>query len=150
MVYERLARDGFTRLGENWGTQRNLGTRKLQVACEGDDGWGRQFSRRHPLLKLRYAGYLEHGYTFAFWLDEYPELLAGASWANWDCNGCLWVARPGGQFSGAPPGRCFPIRVETIGWKKLSLARCREMSPTITSDRPRISGRWPQPQRPGG
>jgi hypothetical protein len=35
------------------------------VACDGDDG------------------YLEHGYTFAFRLDAYPDLLAGASWANW-------------------------------------------------------------------
>jgi hypothetical protein len=65
------------------------------VAREGHDGWGRQCSRRHPLLKVRYAGYLEHGYTFAFRLDTYPELLDGASWANWDCNDNLWVARPG-------------------------------------------------------
>jgi hypothetical protein len=95
VVYERLARDGFRRLGDNWGTDQYLATRKLQVRREGDDGWGRQFSRRHPLLKVRYVGYLEHGYTFAFHFDEYPELLAGASWANWDCNGELWVARPG-------------------------------------------------------
>jgi hypothetical protein len=32
---------------------------------------------------------------FNFWLDEYPELLANASWANWGSNGDLWVARPG-------------------------------------------------------
>jgi hypothetical protein len=95
VVYERLARDGFVRLGENWGTDRNLGTRRLQVARDGDDGWGRQPSRRHPLLIARYIGYLEHGYTFAFQLDSYPGLLDGASWANWDCNGSLWVARPG-------------------------------------------------------
>ncbi|HEU5102546.1 MAG TPA: hypothetical protein VFU22_26160 [Roseiflexaceae bacterium] len=95
VVYERLARDGFRRLGENWGTQHNLGTRKLQVACEGDDGWGWRFSGRYPMLKARYIGYLEHGYTLAFWFDEYPNLLTGASWANWDCNGNLWVARPG-------------------------------------------------------
>jgi hypothetical protein len=44
---------------------------------------------------LRYAGYLEHGYTFAFELDAYPDLLDGASWANWDCNGNRWVARLG-------------------------------------------------------
>ena len=31
----------------------------------------------------------------AFWLDEHPELLADATWANWDCDGALWVARPG-------------------------------------------------------
>jgi hypothetical protein len=95
VVYERLERDGFKRLGDNWGKERNLGTRKLQIACDGDDGWGRQVARRHPMLKVRYIGYLEHGYTFAFWFDEYPDLLAGASWANWDCNGDLWVARPG-------------------------------------------------------
>jgi hypothetical protein len=110
VVYERLARDGFTRLGENWGTQRNLGTRQLQVACEGDDGWGRRPSRRHPLLILRYAGYLEHGYTFAFTLDAYPNLLDGASWANWDCNGNLWVARPGlvEQYTLSDLGRGTP------------------------------------------
>jgi len=95
VVYERLDRDGFVRLGENWGTERNLGTRKLQVACDGDDGWGRQVARRAPMLKVRYSGYLEHGYTFAFWFDQYPGLLDSASWANWDCNGDLWVARPG-------------------------------------------------------
>jgi hypothetical protein len=47
------------------------------------------------MLKVRFAGYLEHGYTFDFWFDEYPELLADASWANWDSVGALWVARPG-------------------------------------------------------
>jgi len=95
VIYERLERDGFTRLGDNWGRQQILGTRKYQVACEGDDGWGRQFSRRHPTVKVRYAGYLEHGYTFVIWLDEHPRLLDGASWANWDVNGELWVAWPG-------------------------------------------------------
>jgi len=29
------------------------------------------------------------------WLDEHPRLLDGASWANWDVNGELWVAWPG-------------------------------------------------------
>lgn len=102
VVYERLARDGFQRLGESWGTERNLGTRKLQVARDGDDGWGRRFRRGGPTLKIRYAGYLEHGYTFAFWLDEHPGLLDGASWANWDVNGDLWVARPGVVEAYAP------------------------------------------------
>jgi hypothetical protein len=50
---------------------------------------------------VRYAGYLEHGYTFTFWFEDYPTLLAEASWANWDVDGTLWVARPGvvEQFS---------------------------------------------------
>lgn len=95
VVYERLQRDGFTRLGDNWGAKRKLEGRQYRVAWEGDDGWGRQCSPRQPVLKVRYVGYLEHGYTFAFWLDEHPGLLDGASWANWDCNGDLWVARPG-------------------------------------------------------
>lgn len=95
VLYERLERDGFKRLGENWGVHQVLGTRRYQVVCHGDDGWGRQYSRRHPMLKIRYSGYLEHGYTFQFWFDEYPELLANASWANWDSEGDLWVARPG-------------------------------------------------------
>ncbi len=95
VVYERLRRDGFTRLGDNWGTDRVLEGRRYRVAREVDEGWGRQFSPRHPVLKVRYVGYLEHGYTFAFWLDEHPGLLDGVSWANWDCNGDLWVARPG-------------------------------------------------------
>ncbi len=95
VVYERLQRDGFRRLGDDWGADRVLEGRRYRVAHEGDDGWERQFSPRHPTLKVRYVGYLEHGYTFAFWLDEHPGLLDGASWANWDCNGDLWVARPG-------------------------------------------------------
>ena len=95
VLYERLHRDGFMRLGDSWGTERKLNGRQYRVACDGDDGWGWQFSPRHPALKLRYAGYLEHGYTFAFWFDEHPGLLDGASWASWDVNGDLWVARPG-------------------------------------------------------
>jgi hypothetical protein len=95
VLYERLERDGFRRLGPNWGTDQRLPARRLQVARLGDDGWSRQFSARHPELKVRYVGYLEHGYTFAFWFDEDPELLADASWANWDTGGSLWVARPG-------------------------------------------------------
>ena len=40
-------------------------------------------------------GYLTHGYTFAFALEGFPELLDDAAWATWDVNGSLWVARPG-------------------------------------------------------
>lgn len=95
VAYECLHRDGFVRLGEEWGQRRKLPGPRYQVATDGDQGWGRQPTRRHPMLKVRYAGYLEHGYTFAFWFDDYPGLLDGASWANWDINGNLWVARPG-------------------------------------------------------
>ena len=46
-------------------------------------------------MKVRYIGYLEHGYTFAFWFDEHPGLLDGARWATLDVHGTLWIARPG-------------------------------------------------------
>ncbi len=95
VLYERFARDGFARLGENWGERKQLGTRQYQVACNGDDGWGSRPSRRHPELAVRFIGYLEHGYTFAFSLEDYPDLLKGATWATWDSKGNLWVARPG-------------------------------------------------------
>lgn len=95
VLYERLQRDGFTRLGENWGKQRKLDTDTHQVECIGDDGWGRRPSRRHPQLTARFIGYLVHGYTFAFSLDEHPDLLQGARWATWDVHDQLWVAWPG-------------------------------------------------------
>lgn len=95
VVYERLERDGFVRLGDDWGADRKLGGRQYRIARDGDAGWGRRFARGGPTLKVHYAGYLEHGYTFVFWMDEHPGLLDGASWANWDVNGSLWVARPG-------------------------------------------------------
>jgi hypothetical protein len=75
VLFERLRRDGFRRFE--------------------DETWSRQPTARHPELRVRYAGYLQHGYTFAFWIDANPDLLAEASWANWDASGALWVARPG-------------------------------------------------------
>lgn len=95
VLYPRLQRDGFQRLGPHWGEQRRLPTASYRVAVEGDDGWGSRPTRRHPMLKLRFVGYLEHGYTFAFWLDEHPGLLDGSTWACWDSGGDLWVTRPG-------------------------------------------------------
>lgn len=95
VIYERLERDGFKRLGDNWGKKERQATRQYQVATVGDDGWGHRFSRRHPTLKVRSVGYLTSGYTFQFWLDEHADLLEGATWANWDTDGNLWAARPG-------------------------------------------------------
>jgi hypothetical protein len=95
VIYERFERDGLQRLGENWGKREKLATRDHQVACHGDDGWGRRAWRGGPELKVRFLGYLKHGYTFSFSLDEHPGLLEGASWATWDASGNLWVARPG-------------------------------------------------------
>jgi hypothetical protein len=95
VVYERFERDGFTRVGDNWGEHRKLGTTRYQVECIGDDGWSRRPSRKHPALTVRFAGYLAHGYAFSFALDEHPHLLEGAQWATWDASANLWVAWPG-------------------------------------------------------
>jgi hypothetical protein len=96
VIYERLERDGFVRVGDNWGTpEERQGARKYTVDCHGDDGWRLRYSRRHPALHVHYLGYLEHGYTFAFSLAEYPGLIDDAAWAAWDANGSLWVARNG-------------------------------------------------------
>ena len=95
VVYERLERDGFTRLGKNWGEQRKLKTRTYQIECVGDDGWSRRPSRKHPELSVRFVGYLAHAYTFSFALSEHPHLLEGARWATWDASANLWVAWPG-------------------------------------------------------
>jgi len=92
VIYARLRRDGFVRRGGNWGEAARLPTKTYQVAQYRDDGW---VSQRYRQLTVRYVGYLQHGYTFAFSLDDYPGLLDGASWATWDACGQLWVARPG-------------------------------------------------------
>jgi hypothetical protein len=99
----RFERDGFKRLGGNWGEMQRLASPEYQVACVGDDGWHRRVSARHPELQARYLGRIIAAGTgantstqvFAFKLNEYPELLSGATWATWDIGGDLWVARPG-------------------------------------------------------
>jgi hypothetical protein len=95
VFYGRLERDGFTRLGDNWGKEKKLPSRTYQIACHGDDGWGHRYSPRHPELRVRYLGYLNSAHTFAYSLDAHPNLLDGASCATWDTDGNLWVARPG-------------------------------------------------------
>jgi len=95
VLYRRFERDGFRRLGDNWGEERKLDTARYEIACIGDDGWGNRPSRSHPELQVRYLGYLRSADTFAFTLDEHPQLLSDANWATWDATGHLWVARPG-------------------------------------------------------
>jgi hypothetical protein len=94
-IYLKLERDGFERLGTNWGKEERIKEPSYRVICAGDDGYGKRPSIHHPQLKVRYLGYSEHGYRFAFSLDEHQELVEGASWATWNVNGNLWVARPG-------------------------------------------------------
>jgi hypothetical protein len=95
IIYERFERDGFVRLGDNWGTEVRIPGKSYRIAVAGDDGWGLRVSRKFPQLHVRYIGYLGHGYTFAFTLDTFAGLLETATWANWDVLGNLWVARPG-------------------------------------------------------
>jgi hypothetical protein len=95
VIYGRFERDEFRRLGNNWGKEQKLATGTYQVACVGDDGWGRRPSRGYPELQVRYLGYMDHGHKFGFTLDEYPHIGEGVTWTTWDSGGNLWVARPG-------------------------------------------------------
>ena len=95
VIYGRLERDGFARLGPNWGEEQTFTTPTFHVPCNGDDGWGRRPAPGYPELQLYYIGFFNSGFRFAITLDEYPELLAGADWATWDAGNNLWVAKPG-------------------------------------------------------
>ena len=90
VIYGRFERDGFTRLGSNSGEEQTLTSPTYH-----DDGWGRRPARRYPEFQLRYRGHFNNGFNFAITLDEYPNLLDGASWATWDSGNNFWVARPG-------------------------------------------------------
>jgi hypothetical protein len=95
ILYRRLERDGFVRLGPQRGISTQVPGRSYTVVHTGDDGWGLRPSGRLPQLSVRYTGYVDGREIFVFALDEHPALLEGASWANWDCLGSLWVAWPG-------------------------------------------------------
>lgn len=94
VIFARFERDGFERLGDNWGDEQEFNTPRFHVVCTGDDGWGRRPARGYPELQVRYVGYFS-GLRFAFTLEEYPYILEGASWVTWDSGNNLWVARPG-------------------------------------------------------
>jgi hypothetical protein len=97
VLYPRWIRDGWRRRGENYGTDRRIqDSKKYRVACDGDDGWEIQPSRRHPLLTVRYIGYLDHGYTFRYALEGYPDLIDDqVDSACWDAHGNLVFSRNG-------------------------------------------------------
>ena len=95
VIYGRFERDGFARLGDNWGDEQQFTTPNYHVVCTGDDGWGRRPGRVYPELQVRYMGFFDSAFRFAFTLDEYPHIVEGASWATWDSGKKLWVARPG-------------------------------------------------------
>jgi hypothetical protein len=95
LIYERWSRDGFKRLGPNWGEEETFDGYPYRVVCTGDDGWGHRPSCQHPRLEVRYLGFFDSGARYAFSLDEFPAVVEGASWVTWDSTGNLWVARPG-------------------------------------------------------
>lgn len=96
VIYSRFARDGFARLGDNWGTEEKAAEKDYRVLRIGDDGWGIRPGRGYPMLQVRYLGYLgAASHTFGFTLEEHPQIVEGASWVTWDCGRTLWVARPG-------------------------------------------------------
>lgn len=97
VLYPRMERDGWNRAGP-FGKERELkNAKKYTVICEGDSGWRFQPTTSHPCLSCFYRGYLEHGRTFEFSLEGYPDLLdQRVDWATWDSVGQLIVARSGG------------------------------------------------------
>lgn len=97
VLYQRLKRDRWKRAGPFGQERRVKGTKKFMILHENDAGWYRRPTPEHPTLRVFYRGYLEHGRTFEFRLDEYPGLLdEKVEWATWDCLGQLLVARTGG------------------------------------------------------
>ena len=94
VMLARFERDGYQRLGDNWGVEQEFKTPRFHVVCTGDDGWGRRPASGYPELQVRYVGYFS-GLRFAFTLDEYSHIVEGASWVTWDSWNNLWVARPG-------------------------------------------------------
>jgi len=97
VLYPRLERDGWMRAGDNYGKNVKVeNSKNYIVKCENDDGWYWQPSRNHPRLKMYYRGFLEHGYTFEFKLDEYPDVLdSTVDSATWDFLGNLVFAKQG-------------------------------------------------------
>lgn len=96
VLYQRMERDGWMRVGP-FGKLRKLpDTRKYRVECVKDPGWSWQPSRRHPVLRAYFLGYFGKGREFLFNLPEYPAILdAKVQWACWDSQGSLLVARDG-------------------------------------------------------
>ena len=95
VIYARFERDGFVRLGDNWGEEEEFKKPRYHVVCTGDDGWGRRPADGYPELQVRYLGFRGGQFEFVFTLDEHAEALKGANWATWDVANNLWVARPG-------------------------------------------------------
>lgn len=118
VLYPRLARDGWKRCGDDYGESRMLtDAARYAVECVDDEGWRNRPGRKHPALHVRYAGYLRHGYTFRFRLEEEPGLIDDeVDWACWDSRGDLLFSRRGvvykyslDDLSKGVPGKVFDL-----------------------------------------
>jgi hypothetical protein len=95
VIFGRFERDGFVRLGDNWGEEKEFTSPRFHVICTGDDGWGRRPGPAYPELTVRYTGFYNSGFRFEFALEGYSHIIEGASWVTWDAGNNLWVAKPG-------------------------------------------------------
>lgn len=95
-LHLRMARDGWMRNGNNWGTDRRIRGKKHLTVRDGDDGWSWQLERSGPTLEAFFRGHLEYGFTYEFRVREFPDLLdQQVEWATFAVNGDLVFARLG-------------------------------------------------------
>ncbi|RYX81721.1 hypothetical protein EON83_22825 [bacterium] len=92
ITYLKMERDGWTRMGDNWGNERPIKSPTHKIANDDDDGWEWKPARKGPTLECFYRGYLEHGYTFEFRVREFPDVLTpDVEWATFDSlNNLVW------------------------------------------------------------
>ena len=96
ILSHRLERDGWKREGD-FGEEQEITLKhsSYSTLCVDDPGWSWQPSPKHPVLRMFFRGYLVHGYTFEFRLEDSDLLDAEVDWATWDHKGDLLTARRG-------------------------------------------------------
>lgn len=96
ILSHRLERDGWKREGD-FGKDEKISLKhsSYSTLCVDDPGWSWQPTSKHPVLRMFYRGYLVHGYTFEFRLDDCDLLDPEVDWATWDAKGDLLIACQG-------------------------------------------------------
>lgn len=96
ILSHRLERDGWKREGD-FGEKQTISLKHSLYSklCVDDPGWSWQPTPKHPVLRMFYRGYLVHGYTFEFRLEDSDLLDPEVDWATWDAKGDLLIARLG-------------------------------------------------------
>jgi len=99
ILSNRLERDGWKREGD-FGKDQEISLKhsSYSTLCVDDPGWSWQPSPEHPILRMYYRGYLVHGYTFEFRLEDSDIVDSMVDWATWDAKGDLLVAREGSIY----------------------------------------------------